>query len=333
MIEAYGVVFPDAYKTEVREIKLPDPGPEDVVVQTHYSGISIGTEGWILRGRYWRTTYPLVTGYQKVGVITHVGEQVEGYQVGDQVFCRSTRVASAERCMWGGHTSRSVCNWRELIPLPPEADPVAASLLVMVAVGYHGACELMDVQAGDLVVVIGQGLIGQFAAQACKQRGCTVITTEPHDLRRELSAQLGADRAVNPLAEDVNAIVREFKAEGADAIVDCSANAQAINESFEWMRPRGTKYCFQAYYPDLTPLDLFWPHVKEMVGYFPTNVTEEGMREMMAWVADGRAQVRALITHYRSWREAPELFSLMLDRPQDCLGMVLDWRDAHGEGE
>jgi len=306
MIDAIGVVFPRANEIELQQIQLPDPGPEDVVVETEYSGISIGTEGWLLTGTYWGTTFPLLTGYQKVGIVTHCGDQVQGCSVGDRVFLRHTTLASPIRPMWAGHTSRSVCHCGQLIPVPEAADPVSASLLVMVAVGYHGSCELVDVQPGDLVVVIGQGLIGQFAAQACKQRGCTVITTEPHDLRRQLSARLGAD-----------------------VIVDCSANAAAVNASFEWLKNRGSKYCFQAYYPDLTPIDMLWPHVKEMVGYFPTNVTDAGMREMMQWIADGRAQVRPLLTHLRGWRDAPELFRLMMDQTSDCLGMVLDWQGCH----
>ena len=129
--------------------------------------------------------------------------------------------------------------------------------------------------------------------------------------------------------EDINAIVRGCKQEGADVIVDCSANAAAVNASFEWLKNRGSKYCFQAYYPDLTPIDMLWPHVKEMVGYFPTNVTDAGMREMMQWIADGRAQVRPLLTHLRGWRDAPELFRLMMDQTSDCLGMVLDWQGCH----
>jgi 3-hydroxyethyl bacteriochlorophyllide a dehydrogenase len=300
-----------------------------VVVETEFSGISIGTEGWLLLGKYRGGQFPLVTGYQKVGLVTAVGEAVEGYKVGDRVFLRHTLIATQVNSYWGGHTSRSVVDYRQLIPVPPGADPAAASLLVMVAVGYHGAAELVKVQAGELVVVVGQGLIGQFAAQVCKQRGCTVVTTEPHALRRQLSAQLGADAAVDPTTQDPWEVIRSFKPEGADVVIDCSANAQAINQSFTWLKPRGSRYCFQAYYPDLTPLDLFWPHVKEMVAYFPTNVTDEGMREMMQWIADGRAQVNPLITHVRNWREAPALFRLMMDRPQDCLGLVLDWRDAH----
>jgi 3-hydroxyethyl bacteriochlorophyllide a dehydrogenase len=329
MIDAYAVVFPAANEAEIQTIGLPDPEPEDVVVETEFSGISIGTEGWIFTAAYYQTKFPLVTGYQKVGRITAMGDAVKDYAVGDRVFLRSTKIASGPPSMWGGHTSRSVANFRELIPVPAGTDPACASLLVLVAVGYHGAAELVDVQPGDLTVIIGQGLIGQFAAQVCKQRGCTVVTCEPLAKRRELSAALGADYAIDPTVQDPWEVISSIKPEGADVIIDCSANARAVNQSFNWLKNRGSKYCYQAYYPDETPIDMLWPHVKEMVAYHPTNVTEEGMREMMLWLADGRAKVEPLITQNWNWQRAPELFHMMMDNPLDCLGPVLDWTDAH----
>jgi len=324
MLTAQAVIFPAKEQVALDEIKLPEPGPEDVVVETEYSGISNGTEGWILTARYKDTRFPLVTGYQKVGVISHVGSEVKCFREGQRVFLRSTKVAQDINGMWYGHTSRSVQDWRQLIPVPPQADPASASLLVMPAVGYHGAGELVNVRPGELVVVLGQGLIGQFAAQVCKQRGCTVITVEPLPERRRLSAELAADHALDPKTDDVGEVVRSIKPDGADVIIDTSAVADAINQSFLWMR-QGCRYCFQAYYPDFTPIDMFWPHVREMVAYHPTNVTEEGMRLMMMWIAEGRCQVRPLISHLRPWSDAPELFLMMIRRPQDCLGMVLDW--------
>lgn len=331
MIDAQAVVFPRANEITIDEIRLPDPEDEDVVVETEFSGVSIGTEGWILTAAYYHTKFPLVTGYQKVGRITARGKGVKGYSVGDRVFLRSTKIASGPPSMWGGHTSRSVISYRELIPVPEGTCPACASLLVMVAVGYHGAGELCQVGEGDLVVIIGQGMIGQFAAQTCKQRGCTVVVCEPLDKRRELSASLGADYAINPKEQDPWDVISSIKPEGADVIVDCSANAQAVNQSFTWLKPRGSRYCYQAYYPDFTPIDMLWPHVKEMVAYHPTNVTDEGMREMMQWVADGRAKVEPLITQNWNWKRAPELFHLMMDNPKECLGPVLDWTDAHSE--
>jgi 2-desacetyl-2-hydroxyethyl bacteriochlorophyllide A dehydrogenase len=326
MLKAHAVIFPAAEQVALDEILLPDPGPEDVVVETEFSGISNGTEGWILMARYTGTRFPLVTGYQKVGVISHAGAGVKGYKVGERVFLRATRVAQDINGMWYGHTSRSVSDYRALIPVPAQADPAEASLLVMVAVGFHGACELVDVQAGDLAVVIGQGLIGQFAAQACKNHGCTVVTVEPLPERRRLSAELGADHAVDPTAQDPWEVISAIKAAGADAIVDTSAVASVINQSFTWLRQAG-KYCFQAYYPDTTALDMLWPHIRELVMYNPTNVTEDGMKLMMMWMACGMAKVRPLISHLRPWTDAPELFMMMIRRPQDCLGMVLDWTE------
>jgi len=327
-VTAQAIIFTEERQARLGEIELPEPAEGQVLVRSLFSGISIGTEGWIFSKRYKNTRYPLVAGYQKTGVIERIGSGVDSFAVGDTVFLRSTAIATDIISMWGGHTSHSVEHVDKLIPVPDGADPMDASMLVMCAVGYHGAAEVMPIEDGELVVVIGQGLIGQFAAQVARLRGATVIATDVVDQRLEYSATYSADFIANPTRDDVDALVREIKPEGADAIIDTSTNEAAINDSFEWMKPRGGRYCLQGYYPELTCLDLFTPHLKEMTFHNPTNVTEEGMRECMNLVAEGKLVVGPLITHTARPAEAPRLYDLMMESPTDCLAMVIDWRTA-----
>ena len=86
-MRAHAVIFPDRLKVEYREVTVPDPGPNDVVVQTRYSWISNGTEGSFLRGERinGETPYrpgdpwpfPIAPGYQSTGVVMHVGGGIE----------------------------------------------------------------------------------------------------------------------------------------------------------------------------------------------------------------------------------------------------------------
>jgi 3-hydroxyethyl bacteriochlorophyllide a dehydrogenase len=325
-IESKAIIFDDERKARLGEIELPEPAEGQVLVKTHCSGISIGTEGWIFTKRYKGTTFPLVTGYQKTGVIEEVGPGVDSAAVGDLVFLRSTQIASNIRSMWGGHTAYSIEDAQKLIGVPDGVDPMDASLLVMCAVGYHGAAEVMPIAAGELVVVIGQGLIGQYAAQVSRLRGATVITTDVIDQRLDYSAEYSADLVANPDRDDVAALVQDVKGNGADAIIDTSTNEVAINRSFEWMKQHGGRYCLQGYYPELTCLDLSTPHIKEIVFHNPTNVTDEGMRECMRMLGEDKLTVGPLITHTAAPEDAPRLYDLMLESPADCLAMVIDWR-------
>ena len=85
-MKASAVVFPEPNKVEFREVTCPDPGPQHVVVRLTHSWISVGTEGSFLRGE--RITgdtpyyeggpwpFPIVPGYQGVGVVEAVGEKI-----------------------------------------------------------------------------------------------------------------------------------------------------------------------------------------------------------------------------------------------------------------
>jgi len=319
-----GIVFTEPEKVEVWDIELPEPGPEDVVIRVLYSGVSMGTEGWILRNLYKGVTYPLVTGYQLCGIVAKAGPEAGAIREGSLVFARHTRLAGDRvRAMWAGHVSHAVVAASDVYEVPSGVSPAAASLAVMPAVPWHGI-QLTGVDPGDLVVVVGMGQVGQYAAQLARAKGAKVIAVEVLEERRRLAAEISADIALNPLKDDVVECVKAEKEGGADVIIDTSANAEAVNASFEWIRPNG-RYCLQGYYPGLTHLDLFTPHVKQLTFYNPTDC--EGIDTMLSLMAEGQLNVESLITHRFEASDAPRAYELMLSRPQDAVAMVLHWSD------
>lgn len=320
-MKARGVVFTAPEKVEVWDVEVPEPGPRDVLIRVLYSGVSIGTEGWILKNGYKGVTYPLVTGYQHCGIAEKVGAEVQGIAEGDLVYCGHSRLASGIRPMWAGHLSYSVQDAAQVIKVPPKVLPEEASLGVMPGVPWHGI-QLTGINPGDLVVVIGLGLVGQFAVQLAQTKGATVIASEVLEKRRALARECGAEIVLDPRSDDVEARVKAIKPEGADVIIDTSANADAVNASFEWIRRDG-RYCFQGYYSGLTPLDLYLPHVKQITFYNPTSY--EGIPTMFSYIEQGLLKVKPLITHYFEGEDAPQAYDLMLRSPQETVGIVLRW--------
>ncbi len=319
-MKARGVVFTGPEQVEVRDVDLPKPGPKDVLIKVLYSGVSIGTEGWILKNGYKGVTYPLVTGYQHCGVAEQVGAEVADFREGDLVYCGSSRVEGI-RPMWAGHVSYSVQDAAGLIKVPAKVLPEEAALGVMPAVPWHGI-QMTGINPGDLVVVVGLGLVGQFAVQLARTKGATVIATEVLEKRRELARQCGAEFVLDPRTEDVDARVKAVKPAGADVIIDTSANASAVNASFEWIRRDG-RYCLQGYYSGLTCLDLFLPHVKQMTFINPTGF--EGIATMFDYIDRGLIQAKPLITHCFDGEDAAHAYDLMLRAPQETVGIVLRW--------
>jgi len=187
-MKANAVVFTAPRVVEFKEIECPEPGPNDVVIEVHHSWISNGTEGSFLRGERtagdttWRpgdpSPFPIVAGYQKVGRVTAVGAEAGAFAVGDWVFAVMSQVEGMfDR--HAGHVSPSVCDVRFVHKLPAGVNPVAYAGLVLTQVGYNCGTR-PRVAPGQLAVVVGDGLVGQWAGQALKQRGARVVMTGRH---------------------------------------------------------------------------------------------------------------------------------------------------------
>src|SRR5262245_63520159 len=83
----------EPYKVEIREADLPDPGPDQVLVECDASAISAGTELAVYTGSHqwlkdpkmtdWK--FPFRSGYSAAGRVVAVGAGIQGWQRGDRV--------------------------------------------------------------------------------------------------------------------------------------------------------------------------------------------------------------------------------------------------------
>lgn len=139
---AEAVVFSANGRAAVGAVELPPLAADDTLIETRVSGVSAGTEGWVLTDRFrWGgpVPYPLVPGYQKAGVVRAIGAQVEGLVPGDRAFMTTSRLSGTEQPYWGGHVSLGQQQQREVLLLPPEVGDREAANLVVAQVGYNAA--------------------------------------------------------------------------------------------------------------------------------------------------------------------------------------------------
>ena len=173
------------------------------------------------------------TGYSAAGRVVAVGDDVEGYAVGDRVACAGAGIA----------------NHAEYIDVPvnlavriPEGVPTAQACTVTL-----GAIALQGVRRtaptlGETVVVVGLGILGQLVAQMLRANGCRVIGVDL-DASRIAQAQvnglhIGIDAAAENYVERVQLHTGGF---GADAVVVTAASAshEIINEAMRAARKKG----------------------------------------------------------------------------------------------
>ncbi len=330
------IVFTEPNRVEIRTVQLPDPGPDDVGIRTVFSGVSQGTERWVLTGRYNRMGedparfFPAVPGYQAAGVVEEVGENVSDLRAGDHVILQGTRLADPsirwpERPL-APHVGYIVAAASSVTRVDPEVDLAGAALFRMAGVSRHGV-RLAGVASGDIVVVIGQGMIGQMSAQAARERGARVITADLISLRVDASVRYSADRAVDVSAEDLAGVVREEAPKGADVVIDTTGNSGMFETCRELIRPEG-RICLQGYYPDPIEIDFHPTHLKRPTVTFPCGWDEEDDPRIAADLAAERLTIAPLITHRVPYEDAPSAYRLVVEHPEEILGMVFRWSEA-----
>ena len=333
-MKTQAVVFSEPKRVEIREVEIPDPGPDQVGIRTAFSGISQGTERWALTGRYghydvdYSAYYPCSPGYQAAGVVEVVGTGVTDLKAGDHVFTMGTRFTDPGHKYPGpcqaAHAGYLIADRTQVWRVAPEVDLAEASLYHMAGVSRHGV-RLTGVKAGDLVAVIGLGMIGQMSAQAARRVGARVIATDLIAVRRDLAAQHSADRVVE--ASELERAVHEEAPAGADVAIDTTGVSGMFDRCLGLIRREG-RIAMQGYYPDPIAVDFHATHLRRPLVAFPCGWDDEFNDELADDLASGRLVIGPLITHRIPFRDAGAAYELVLRHPERSLGMVLDWTGA-----
>jgi NADPH:quinone reductase len=210
----------------VSEVPTPKPGRGEVRVAVR--AIGVNPIDWkIYSGLIGRDRDALGNiGFELAGVVDAVGEDVEGWAVGDDVI--ATQVPG------NGYTDAAVVPAAGLIAKPDGLSwELAASVPVAGATAAH-AVEAAGVHDGGTVLVHGAaGGVGGLVVQLARRRGARVIATASernHDYLRSLGAE--------PLTygEGLGERVRALAPDGVDAAIDTAGTDEAIDVSLDLVR-------------------------------------------------------------------------------------------------
>jgi len=332
---ARAIVAVDTKKVEFRgDIEIGAVGDWDVRVELEASAISVGTESYVLanfKNLGWTSNY--IPGYAPVGRIVELGEKASSsFRLGERISYFSSRGAVNVPPSCGGHLSPAIIDVdpakRDLlgpdqyvVKVPETLSSERAAFGGISAVSCMGV-SMPKPEVGDKVLVIGQGMIGQFAAQHFKLRGCEVCVADLHDKRLQLSKQSGADHVVNSTGGKLVESVKAIWPNGADIVCDTTGSFRVVEESVPLCRRRG-KYVFLGWCKGDCALTRFHGHIYE--AYFPWTL--EGKRVAAAWrlMDIGALKVDHLITHRFKASDAQKAYDLIYTAPQEYVGIALDW--------
>src|SRR5437762_248637 len=222
-------VIVEPFKVEVREVDLPDPADNQVLVATAVSAVSPGTElavytgthQWLLDPKLPDWKFPFRSGYSAAGTVAALGSKITGWKPGDRVSYPGNH-ASAELLTLGHERGRL---WK----LPAKLDAERASLACILRYGM-GASIRAGLTLGRSAAVLGLGLIGQGAMRCLLAAGANpVIGIDSVRMRRDAALAAGADLALDPgdtgFRDQLNAFLG---VRGAEIVADATGVPDAI---------------------------------------------------------------------------------------------------------
>ena len=204
----YGVKYGSHEDLEIQDIEPPGaPGPGQVKVDIKARGIAFSDLVRIAGNYQDKSDFPFVVGGEGAGLVTEIGDGVEGISTGDLVLTP------------GGCVEQVNVPVKVVTPIPEGVDlNIAASFRNNYATAYDGM-QRANLQADEVLLVHGAaGGVGLAAVDIGKLLGATVIGTASSDEKLAVVKQIGADHIINyndGFRDEVKALTG---ARGADGI-------------------------------------------------------------------------------------------------------------------
>ena len=239
------------------------PGADEVLIQVAAVGIcgsDVHVYEWTDGYAFMKDRLPVVLGHEFSGTVRTTGESVHHLKPGTSVavmpgiscmrcdaclggslaYCTEREVIGLTRD--GAFASYVVVPAKACIPLPENIDLKLAALLEPLCVGANAA-EVGEIKAGDTVVVLGPGTIGQAVIRNALWCGATqVIAVGKNDAARLHTAQqVGATHTIDldqadSLAQHIHRITG---GKLADVVIEASGHHSSINDGLRILRQGG----------------------------------------------------------------------------------------------
>lgn len=309
------VVFDRPGELSMRSLSLPEPGPGEVLVDIHWSGISTGTERLLWSGDmppFPGLDYPLVPGYESVGVIARTGPDCK-LEIGDSVFVPGANCYGDIRGLFGGTSSRLVTAEQRIRPIADSLGKNGA-LLALMATAYHALAGNPDRELPGLI--IGHGVLGRLLARlVIALGGPAPVVWETNAQRRE-----GAQGySCTAPGESVGGPYR--------CIVDASGARGIADQLIPHLAPHG-EIVLAGFYSDPVSFDFPPAFIKEA----RFRIAAEWQPKDFDFVCElTRAQPELLdnlITNCLPANQSAEAYRIAFEDPH-CLKMILDWTGAN----
>ncbi len=222
----------------------------------------------------------------------------------------------------GGHVSPAVAPVDQIWRLPEGLNPITASGLVLTQVGYNCGMRA-PVSPGEWALVLGDGMVGHWAAQTLGWRGARVIMLGHHDWRLA-HLRLASAITVNTTRDDAYEAVRSAAPSGLAVVVDTVGDVPTVEAMLPFIKPQGhivsAGFCGTEGLIDIQKL-----RNGEMTLHCPSGWTRQRMDDTLELLGQGKLETASLITQRLPASQVVEAWRRIAEERHRIMGVVLEW--------
>lgn len=325
---------------EMREIPIPDPGPDGAILRVEANGLC-GSDIEVFRGILAPEALPLAPGHEALGVIERIGtEAARAWQLeeGDRVAvhshlrcgrCRGCH--TGKRCrapfegyarvygwlhpdtpprLWGGMaTHLYLAPEAMLVPMDRDGPLGPATFFTAMANAIDWTQDVGGVEPADRVAIYGPGARGLACVIAARQAGATsiaVVGLEGDHRRLEVARALGAATVVSDGTSNVEALTQALDGPPT-LIIDVTPVSTAVVTEALHALDLGGRLVLAGIKGDVTadfPVDLaIHKQLRVLSGY---GKSLEAMAAGVRIIESGQWPIDLITTHRFGLDEAEE---------------------------
>jgi propanol-preferring alcohol dehydrogenase len=245
----------------LEDLPIPQPGSGQVLVRVETCGLC-HTDIHAARGEWpVKPSPPFIPGHEGVGIVERLGAgEMHGLEPGMRValpwlgyacgVCRYCNTGRETLCphqlnmgygINGSFAEYALGYARHVVRVPDGISAADASPLTCAGVTTYKAVKVSGATSSSVVAVFGAGGLGHLAIQYARITGASVIAVDVNPARLETALAVGAEHAVNPLAEDPVAAIQRLG--GADAAISTAVSPAAFEQAFGSLARGGKLVC------------------------------------------------------------------------------------------
>jgi len=327
-----------------RPVTLTPKRADTVVAQTRFSAISTGTDMKTYHGLQHpeQCYYPLVPGYENMGVILEEGSYAPGLKKGDRVMINECRKYQDCCSAWGGGTllvhkdsDNAGGAGDPFCKIPDNVSDTDAVLAYLACVPLKGI-ERFDLRPTDYVIVFGAGMVGISAVQILKIKcpGIKVICIDPNPFRRAIAEKF-ADFVLPFDGTELKSLLDITNGRKADKIIECSGNAAVPGILYKYIKDGGWSDDDEPGHIHLNgdyPEKLIFDHyhrwfVKNCNFSMTCAIKWRGKPQILQWMSEGKFTTAALPIEIWPAGKAKEAFAYQDQHGANVFKVLFDWRD------